>query len=141
MVIVGRLKWNKSNKLAESGHMNFISILSVGAGAFIGGILRYMISVWIKSDPGRFPMSTFLINLLGSFILGMVLSYALKTEFSPNVKLLLATGFCGGFTTFSTFSIEVIQLWQAGQSTVAVWYILSSLVGGIFVAWIGLKIS
>jgi CrcB protein len=99
-----------------------------------------MISVWIKSDPGRFPMSTFLINLSGSFILGMILSFAIKTEFSPNVKLLLTTGFCGGFTTFSTFSIEAIQLWQAGQSQVAVWYILSSLVGGIFVAWLGLKI-
>ena len=100
-----------------------------------------MISVWIKSDPGRFPLSTFLINLLGSFILGVIVSYALKEEISPNVKLLLATGFCGGFTTFSAFSLEVIQIWQTGQSSIAIWYVLASLVGGVLLAWIGLKIS
>ncbi len=121
--------------------MNFVSILSVGAGAFIGGVLRYMISVYIKSDQGRFPLSTFLINLLGSFFLGVIVSYALKEEISPNIKLLLATGICGGFTTFSAFSLEVIQIWQAGQTSIAILYVLASLVGGVLFAWIGLKMS
>jgi len=121
--------------------MNFISILLVGSGAFIGGVLRFMISVWIKSDSDRFPLSTFLINLLGSFLIGFILSYTFKNEISPNIRLILAIGFCGGFTTFSAFSIETIQLLQAGQISIAVLYILASLVGGILFAWVGLKIN
>ena len=121
--------------------MNFISLLSVGTGAFIGGMVRYMISVWIKSDANRFPLNTFLINLLGSFLIGFILNYSQKSEITFNFKLFLTTGFCGGFTTFSAFSIEVIQLWQAGQHSVSVLYVVGSLVGGILFAWAGMKIG
>ncbi len=121
--------------------MNLTSILFVGLGAATGGILRFFISEWLPVSLGRFPMATFIVNLAGSFILGVILGLNLKQGMSLNTKLLLTTGFCGGFTTFSTFSMETIQLIQNGNVLIACFYILGSVLGGLLCAWGGYRLG
>lgn len=85
------------------------SILLVGAGSFVGGILRYLLSQIIHSEQGAFPVATFLTNVLGSLLIGVLIG--ILSKFAPThagLYLLLVTGFCGGFTTFSTFSNEAL---------------------------------
>ncbi|MEP7268517.1 MAG: fluoride efflux transporter CrcB [Saprospiraceae bacterium] len=120
--------------------MNLGMIGSVAIGAAIGGTLRFMASVIIKSVPGKFPIATFIVNLAGSFILGLVIAYSLKHNMSTNLKLFWAAGICGGFTTFSTFSLDALQLFQNGNFSIASWYIALSLLGGLGMAWLGVKV-
>ena len=119
--------------------MNLTSILSVAFGAALGGVLRYIISDWLRADTGKFPYATCLINILGSFILGMIVAWSIKNSMSTSMKLFLATGFCGGFTTFSTFSLDWLGLMQSGQTTFGLVYILASVIGGLLFAWIGFR--
>lgn len=119
--------------------MNFSSIISVAFGAAIGGILRFMISFWFRSDAGKFPYATCFINIIGSFLLGVIIAWSLKHSMPSSVKLFLATGFCGGFTTFSTFSLDWLGLMQSGQSMTGLSYILISVIGGLVFAWIGYR--
>ena len=115
------------------------NFLIAGFGGFLGTLLRYAVTLLIK--PGMFPAATFLVNVTGSFILGLVLGYTLK--FNPgesNLKLFLATGFCGGFTTFSTFSYENVSLLKAGSYSYFFLYVAGSLVIGIFATWLALLI-
>jgi CrcB protein len=117
--------------------MLFKNFLIAGFGGFLGTLLRYAVTLLIK--PGTFPAATFLINVTGSFILGLVIGYTLK--FSPaesNLRLFLATGFCGGFTTFSTFSYENVSLLKSGHYSYFFLYVAGSLVIGIFATWLGL---
>jgi len=94
--------------------MNFIFVM-IGAG--IGGGFRYLVSdLAVKYLPIYFPFGTLIVNILGSFILGLLI-FGLdeKDLLSANLKLLAAVGFCGGFTTFSTFSLETINLLRNSQ--------------------------
>ena len=117
--------------------MNWISLLSVAVGAAGGGILRHLISVWMRADMARFPWHTLIINLSGSLLLGILWAYFLKHPGHFAVRLALTTGFCGGFTTFSTFSLEMINLLQRGQYLSGGIYLFSSILGGILLAWLG----
>ena len=119
--------------------MNWILILSVGTGAAVGGILRYLFSIWLKPEVSKFPWATLLVNLLGSFILGLIISYFSKNEGSTPVKLMLTTGFCGGFTTFSAFSMELVLMLQKSEYLPAGLYILASIIGGLGLAWMGYR--
>lgn len=89
--------------------MKFL-IVALGAGA--GGVLRYYISTQlIKQIAVIFPLGTLTVNVLGSFLLGfLIFAFDEKELLNPTLKLLLGVGFCGGFTTFSTFSLETINL-------------------------------
>jgi len=119
--------------------MNWMLILSVGTGAAVGGILRYLFSIWLKPEVSKFPWATLLVNLLGSFILGLIISYFSKNEGSTPVKLMLTTGFCGGFTTFSAFSMELVLMLQKSEYLPAGLYILASIIGGLGLAWMGYR--
>jgi len=119
--------------------MNWMLILSVGTGAAVGGILRYLFSIWLKPEVSKFPWATLLVNLLGSFILGLFISYFSKNEGSTPVKLMLTTGFCGGFTTFSAFSMELVLMLQKSEYLPAGLYILASIIGGLGLAWMGYR--
>ena len=119
--------------------MKWILILSVGTGAAVGGILRYLFSIWLKPEVSIFPWATLLVNLLGSFILGLIISYFSKNEGSTPVKLMLTTGFCGGFTTFSAFSMELVLMLQKSEYLPAGLYILASIIGGLGLAWMGYR--
>ncbi len=115
------------------------NFLLVGLGGGIGSMLRYAISLLFTSR--YFPYSTLAVNICGSFVIGMVLGMSLKSEyFLGNWKLFLATGICGGFTTFSSFSAENMELLQTGKTVLAFTYIAASVVLGIIAAWLGYKL-
>jgi len=113
-------------------------ILLVGAGSAIGGILRFLVYrgvALISNYP--FPLATFLVNFSGSFIIGYLYSIFLKQGLSGSLLLLLTTGICGGYTTFSAFTYENIMLIKNGHATLSVIYILSSVLLGIGAAALG----
>ncbi len=115
---------------------NFIFI---GLGGALGSMLRFGCSLLIGSK--TFPFSTLLINITGSIIIGAVIAYSLKNEtFSDNWKLFLATGICGGFTTFSSFSFENLQLFENGKFGMLAIYIGASVLLGIAGVWTGFKL-
>ncbi|MEP7321325.1 MAG: fluoride efflux transporter CrcB [Saprospiraceae bacterium] len=120
--------------------MNITSILSVATGAALGGVSRFLISEWFKVESTKFPYATCLINLIGSFILGMVFAWSVKFPLSNSVKLFLGTGFCGGFTTFSAFSLEWLRLIQNGHAVLGLTYVLVSVLGGLIFAWVGFRL-
>ena len=112
--------------------------LLVGFGGAIGSVLRYAGNVLYSSR--SFPVTTLLINIIGSFAIGMVIAFSIKNNSSANWKLFLATGLCGGFTTFSAFSLENLLLIQNGKFLLSMLYIGSSILLGITAAWLGYKL-
>ncbi len=117
----------------------FRNFLLVALGGGIGSILRYGVSLMINAK--YFPWPTLAVNIIGSFIIGLILALSIKEEsFLYNWKLFLATGVCGGFTTFSAFSLENMELLQSGKYLLAVTYILVSVVLGIAAAFLGFKL-
>lgn len=118
-----------------------LNYIYVGLGAALGGGFRYWISnVVYKYLPTFFPFGTLAVNVIGSFLLGIFIFYFDKNELiSQNLKLLLTIGFCGGFTTFSTFSFETIKLFQDSEIYLALLNIALSIVLsflGIYLAYI-----
>jgi CrcB protein len=115
------------------------NFLLVGIGGAIGSMLRYGSAILIGSK--TFPLATLLINIAGSFIIGIVIGLSLRNEsFSNNWKTFLATGICGGFTTFSAFSLENMQLLESGKYFLCGLYIITSIILGIIGALIGYKL-
>jgi len=100
-----------------------LKILYVGIGGFIGSALRYIISIYTPKFFGtQLPYGTLIVNVAGGILIGLIMEISLATDFiSPNFRLFLTTGIMGGFTTFSTFSYETINLFVRGN------YILGSL--------------
>ena len=110
----------------------------VGVGSFFGGMLRYLLSTVIqqKAD-SHFPFGTLLVNLVGCFVIGCLVELAAKWNLSTPWRLFLATGILGGFTTFSAFAAESSNLIKTGHTTLALAYILASIVLGICFALLG----
>ena len=117
--------------------MNYLLIL---IGGFFGAILRYIIGLSIHPLSNGFPIQTFLINIIGCFFLGFFLPMA-KVKLKPEYTLLIGTGFTGAFTTFSTFSLENVILMDEKKLLVSLVYIISSLVVGISLAYLGFKVA
>jgi CrcB protein len=119
------------------------SLLLVGLGGGLGSILRYSISLFIQRYYNdHFPVATLIANFLGCLLIGVLIailgrSVTMQTE----IKLLLITGFCGGFTTFSAFASENIQLFQSGQINTAMVYILLSIVLCLLAVWCGMLVA
>ena len=115
------------------------SLLFVGIGSFIGGVLRYSISTFVKSAAGNaFPWGTLAVNLLGCFLFGVV--YALFAKYSTHssiVYLLLTTGVLGGFTTFSAFAHESVQMLQGGNLLGFISYVGASIFAGLLLVAFG----
>ncbi len=112
------------------------NLLLVGLGGGLGSMLRYGSSLLLNSK--LFPYATLAVNIIGSFIIGIVFAMSIKDEtFLNNWKLFLATGICGGFTTFSAFSVENMALLQSGKIGLALTYILLSVVLGIIATFLG----
>ena len=109
-----------------------LECLFVGLGGFIGSVARYLIGLLAVETASGFPVKTFCINLLGSFLLGIVSESALRDPgISRNLVLFLQIGVCGGFTTFSTFSSEALKLFAGGRQGVALSYMVLSVVLGL----------
>ena len=106
--------------------------LMVGLGGFIGSAGRYLLGKVPVSMAGGFPIQTFFINLLGCFLIGCLAAVAEReTAISPRTILFLKTGFCGGFTTFSTFALETSALMEGGHIGTAFLYVVLSAVLGV----------
>ena len=85
-----------------------------------------------------FPIGTFVVNIIGCFLIGVLTSYFIKVDNS--LKFLFITGFCGGFTTFSTFSAENLSLWQSGNYSILLIYIALSVLVGLLAVYLGLQL-
>ena len=111
----------------------------VALGSAVGGVTRYLLGGWIQQRTGStFPIQTLLINVSGSFLLGLLQRYAPDSAaISPEVRTMLTIGFCGGYTTFSTFSFETVRLLEDGDWPRAALYIGLSIVLSIGGAVLG----
>ena len=106
--------------------------LFVGIGGFIGSVCRYLIGLIPLSPSNGFPVKTLVINIAGAFAIGLIAAAAAKNaDISPRIVLLLKTGICGGFTTFSTFALEISDLVRGGSWAAAAAYMLLSLILGV----------
>ena len=119
------------------------SLLIVGTGSFIGGAMRYLLSTLMKSVCGQgFPWGTLMVNLLGCFLFGMLFAVFGKSSATDNtLYLLLTTGVCGGFTTFSTFANESVQMLQQGNTWGFVGYVATSIVAGLALIALGYGVA
>ncbi len=117
------------------------NLILVFIGGGLGSSLRYVISRYLNAGH-LIPYGTFLVNVVGSLLLGIILGWAIKSNSlnSPG-HLILATGFCGGFTTFSTFSFENYSLLRSGEFLTFSIYFFSSLLLGILAIFLGILIS
>jgi CrcB protein len=119
---------------------NWISFLWVGMGGMLGAILRFGFSNIFKHNHPW--LATGFINIIGSFFIGWVMAWTSQESANAQTwRWFLATGVCGGFTTFSTFSFENIQLLQSGKWGLALIYILSSVVLSLVAVWLGMKMG
>lgn len=109
----------------------------VAIGGIIGAILRHLVSQSIESE--SFPLGTFTVNVVGSFVLAVITFL----QFGDEVLLLVGTGACGSFTTFSSFSFDVVQLWEEDKRITSVGYAAANLVGALLaigVAWLAIRV-
>jgi CrcB protein len=113
----------------------------VALGSAVGGVARYLLGLMVQRHVGgAFPLGTMLINIAGSFLAGFLIRYALATPGIPaEARALLATGFCGGFTTFSAFTYETLTLAEAGEFRLAAWYVAGSVVVALAGAFLGVS--
>jgi CrcB protein len=115
------------------------NFLLVGLGGGFGSMVRYASGLLIGTK--IFPYATLAVNVLGSFLIGLVFAISIKAEpLSLNWKLFLASGICGGFTTFSAFSLENMGLLQSGKVGMAAVYIALSIVLGIAACFLGYQL-
>ena len=114
------------------------NIIAVGAGSFIGGIARYLVSLAMKGISKGFPWATVLVNLIGCLIIGLLWGFLSRNiSESTSWGLFLTVGLCGGFTTFSTFSKEALTMLQTGQIWGFASYIAISILAGIALVALG----
>lgn len=115
------------------------NLLLVFIGGGLGSTLRYIISKHLSSTASGIPWGTFTVNILGSFIIGLILGLAAKNStFSHSQTLILATGFCGGFTTFSTFAYENHMFLKSGDFFSFALYTLMSFVTGFIMVFLAM---
>ncbi len=117
-------------------------LLLVFLGGGLGSMLRYVISKNLNTHFQNFFLGTFTVNIVGCLLIGIILGFSLKNDYlSQNQTLLLSTGFCGGFTTFSTFAFEKHSLLRTGDLMNFSIYTIASIVVGIIAIALGLWIS
>lgn len=119
------------------------SIVLVGLGGFIGSIARYLLGglVLQMTAQDRFPAGTFVVNVLGCLVIGLLAgAFERHPGFGPDVRLFLFTGLLGGFTTFSAFGLETLYLLRRGDTCIAVLYVLGSVTLGLAAVWLGFKL-
>lgn len=124
------------------------NLFLVGLGGAIGAMLRYGVGLWSAGIgnwtdklPSGLPYGTLIVNLLGSLLIGIVWGLVTKSSISKGLELFIMIGILGGFTTFSSFSLDNIKLLELGKYGLAISYILLSCVGGILLAYVGYFIS
>lgn len=119
--------------------MNFSSFLLVGAGGAIGSMVRYGVA-FIPVNK-LYPYHTFIVNILGSFLIGCLLGLFLKNSITNDSWKFFGTGVCGGFTTFSAFSLEGFELLQQQRYSVFILYFVITIIIGLAAVWLGYLIT
>ena len=115
------------------------NLLFVFIGGGFGSVLRFLLGKWLNNTENGIPFGTFVANILGSLLIGIILGYAAKSDtLNQNQTLLLATGFCGGFTTFSTFAYENHIFLKTGDFTSFALYTITSFVVGFLAVFAGM---
>ena len=119
--------------------MMFKDFLIVGAGSFLGGGARFVVSKWLQAGVAvSFPLHTFVVNIAGCLLIGFFSGLHYEGKYmTPATKLLLTTGFCGGFTTFSTFVNESMLLGKDSSIALTGLYIGGSVAAGFLCLWVG----
>lgn len=113
----------------------------IGLGGALGAITRFLLGRWVSTfNRTNFPWATWIINSTGSFLLGLLFSYHTNGLIAEQVWGFLAIGFLGAYTTFSTFSYELLTLLQQNQRKLAFVYMISSVVISLIFAWIGMNL-
>jgi CrcB protein len=119
-----------------------MTLLYIALGGALGALTRYGVGGWVQERAGfAFPMGTLTVNVLGSLLIGFSLRYLEAIRLAPEVRVLVAVGFLGAFTTFSTYSYETITLLEEGALGRAATYALGSLALGLGAAYVGVTLS
>ena len=119
------------------------NLILVGAGGAIGSIARYLFQRWVQLlHPHHFPWGTLGVNIAGCFVIGLFWGMSFKSfDANESWKLFLMVGLCGGFTTFSAFTLEGIGLLREQRILLFITYVAASVVLGLTVTWIGMLIT
>ncbi|HEY2042159.1 MAG TPA: fluoride efflux transporter CrcB [Jatrophihabitans sp.] len=119
-----------------------MTVLLVFLGGAVGAPSRYLLDRYVRAKlAAPFPSGTLVVNLIGCFILGLISAGVAHAGWSPSVQALAGTGFCGGLTTFSTFSVEAVELLQGRRPGASAGYVLASCGFGIAVAALGYAVG
>lgn len=114
-----------------------INCIAVGIGGFVGSIGRYLTGLIPVRETTIFPVKTFVINILGCIIIALIITLVSRgAHIGARAELLLKVGFCGGFTTFSTFAVETAELIRSGNWFIALLYVLCSVLVGVGVTFV-----
>jgi len=119
------------------------TIFYIAIGGALGSVLRFLTTVLVsKFWSNQFPLATFIANFIGCLLIGLFIGFLTKNQLEDsNLKWFLVTGFCGGYTTFSTFGMENFNLIQNNNSLLAFGYIAASIILGLFAVWLGISLS
>ena len=119
------------------------NFLIVGMGGAVGSILRYAVQkIFQSQSAAAFPTGTLLVNIVGCFLIGILWGMVSRSlTWNEEMKLLLMTGFCGGFTTFSAFTLEGVGLLKENKTALFIIYLTASVVGGLLATFIGIRIA
>lgn len=123
--------------------MNVKALIYIFVGGGAGSVLRYLLQLLIatrSAAAGGFPWATWAANVTGCFLIGLFYGWSEQGSWSAETRLLLTTGLCGGFTTFSTFSNESLTLARQGEYLLCGLYLLASLTAGVAAAWAGSRL-
>ncbi|MFZ5944141.1 MAG: fluoride efflux transporter CrcB [Bacillota bacterium] len=122
------------------GHLN---ILFIGLGGALGALSRYLVSGWVTNRFQHFfPYGTLVVNITGCFLLGFFYSYTLERNVLHDyLRVFITIGFLGAFTTFSTFSLEILNLIKSNNLKTALIYIGVSVIIGLFAVWLGASLE
>ncbi|MGK9067303.1 fluoride efflux transporter CrcB [Stutzerimonas chloritidismutans] len=117
--------------------------LAVVAGGVLGTLIRFGVSTWVASSwPRHFYLATLAVNLVGCLAIGyLYATFLLRPEWSPELRNGLMVGLLGALTTFSSFSLDGLRLFESGQAATAVAYVGVSVIGGLLAAWAGLALG
>jgi len=116
--------------------MKALALVALGGG--FGSICRYLLSTWLTRGAGGFPLGTFAVNLLGCLLIGLFAALAVRHAWlNGEARLLLVVGVLGGFTTFSAFGLDSLQLLRRGEYLIALGYVGGSVILGLGAVWIG----
>ncbi|WP_340387332.1 CrcB family protein [Paenibacillus sp. FSL E2-0151] len=116
-------------------------LLYIGAGGFLGTLTRYAIQLGIPTVHGGFPWAVLLINAMGSLFFGWFFTIAVPGKITPQLRLAIGTGFTGAFTTFSTFTLDIVRLSEGGEWISAAIYMIVSLLAGLLLCALGMSLG